>query len=131
MKLRLKENPREWLKFTAAAGIIVAVVGFILRRRGILQLPVWAMFLPGIAAFVVGARWPRILRAPYRVVMTISFYVGQAMGTVLLTIFFLVVITPMSLTIRALGKDLLNLKKRNVETYWREAQNKSSLDQMF
>jgi hypothetical protein len=131
MKLRLKEEPREWLKFTAAAGVFVALVGLLCRRRGILHAPVWAMFLPGILALVIGLISPRILRGPYRFVMTISFYVGQAIATVSLTLFFLAVITPMGLIMRASGKDLLHLKRRNVQSYWRQTQTKSKLDQMF
>lgn len=131
MKLRLKEEPREWLKFTAAAGVFVAVVGLLCRRRGIMHAPVWAMFLPGILALLIGLIRPRILRGPYRVVMTISFYVGQAIATVLLTVFFLAVITPMGLIMRASGKDLLHLKRRDVQSYWRQTQTKSKLDQMF
>lgn len=131
MKLRLKEEPREWLKFTAAAGVFVAIAGLLLQRRGILQAPAWAVFLPGILALVVGAIRPRILRGPYRIVMTISFYIGQAIGTVVLTVFFLTVITPMGLLMRVLGKDLLNLKRRSAQSYWRETRTKSKLEQMF
>ena len=131
MKLRLKENPREWLKFTAAGGVFVAVIGLILRRRGVLHVPVWAVFVPGIVALALGAIWPRILRPPYRAVMTISFYIGQAMGRIVLTLFFLLVITPMGLALRMAGKDLLGLKKQNVASYWREPRKKSSLEQMF
>jgi hypothetical protein len=63
--------------------------------------------------------------------MTVSFYFGKIVGTVLLSVFFLIVITPISLLMRLAGKDLLNLKKRNAETYWRSAKPPSALDRMF
>jgi hypothetical protein len=63
--------------------------------------------------------------------MTVSFYFGKVIGTVLLSVFFLVVITPISLLMRMAGKDLLHLKKRSAETYWRSAKPPSTLDRMF
>jgi hypothetical protein len=62
MKLRLKENPREWFKFTGAAGLFVAMAGFLLRKRGVLHSPVWIAFVPGICALAIGAIRPRLLR---------------------------------------------------------------------
>jgi hypothetical protein len=131
MKLRLKENPREWFKFTAVAGLFVALMGLLLRKRGGLNAPIWAMFIPGVLALAIGAMQPRLLRGPYRAVMTVSFYFGKVIGTILLSIFFLVVVTPMSFLMRLAGKDLLNLKKPNAGTHWRPAKPPSALDRMF
>jgi hypothetical protein len=131
MKLRLKENPREWFKFTGAAGLFVSIMGLLLRKRGVLHVPIWTVFVPGICALAIGAIRPRLLRGPYRAVMTVSFYFGKIVGTVLLSVFFLIVITPISLLMRLAGKDLLNLKKRNAETYWHSAKPPSALDRMF
>jgi hypothetical protein len=131
MKLRLKENPREWFKFAAVAGLFVAIAGLLLRKRGVLHVPIWTLFIPGICALAMGALRPRLLRGPYRAAMTVSFYFGKVIGTVLLSVFFLVVVTPIALLMRMAGKDLLQLKKRNAETYWHSAKPPSALDRMF
>jgi hypothetical protein len=131
MKLRLKENPREWLKFTAAAAVFVAIVGLVSRKRGVLHMPIWAPFVPGILALCVGAIWPRTMRGPYRAVMTLSFHVGQIIGGFLLTALFVIFLTPMALLLRITGKDLLGLRKPPGETFWRPAKKVSNIDQMF
>jgi hypothetical protein len=64
--------------------------------------------------------------------MTASFHVGQVTGKVLLTVFFLLVVTPLGLLLRITGKDLLGLK-RNLEdaSYWRDSRPPGPLDRQF
>jgi len=71
---------------------------------------------------------PKWFRGFYRAGMTISFHVGQAIGVVLLTFFFLVVLTPIGLALRLLGKDLLRLKRRpGARSYWLSARTTNRL----
>jgi hypothetical protein len=54
------------------------------------------------------------------------------MGKVLLTIFFLLVVTPLGLLLRLLGKDLLRLKRRrDVATHWQPAKSNHQFDRQF
>jgi hypothetical protein len=127
MQLKLKENPKEWVKFTAVMALLVSVLAFFLYRR---VFP----FALGISllALIVCALRPRWFRGFYRSGMTVSFHIGQVIGRVLLTIFFLVVVTPMGLLLRLLGKDLLHLKRpAGANTYWRQAKTANQFDRMF
>ena len=64
--------------------------------------------------------------------MTVSFQIGQMMGRILLTALFLLVVTPMGLLLRLLGKDLLQLKRpAKAESYWRAAKTANQFDRMF
>jgi len=127
MQLKLKENPREWLKFTAVMALLVSVLAFMLYR------PSFPVVLGiALAALIVCALKPRWFRGFYRGGMTISFYVGQVMGRILLTIFFLVAVTPLGLLLRVSGKDLLQLKRpAGAKSYWRQAKTANQFDRMF
>ena len=127
MQLKLKENPREWLKFTAVMALLVSVLSFLLYR------PVfWSVLGISFATLIVCALRPRWFRGFYRGGMTVSFHIGQVMGRILLTIFFLTVVTPMGLLLRLSGKDLLQLKRpAGANTYWRQAKTSNQFDRMF
>ena len=127
MQPKLKESPREWLKFTAVMTLLVSVLSFMLARR---VFPV----VVAIAAFtlIVCAVRPRLFRGFYRSGMTISFYIGQVMGRILLTIFFILVVTPLGLLLRLTGKDLLQLKRPpGASSYWRPGKTSNQFDRMF
>ncbi len=131
MQLKLKEGPREWQKFMFVLAIFCCFIAFALNRKGRLAQPDFHLvcFASGLALVACLVR-PEWFRGLYRAVMTGSFYVGQFMGKVILTLFFLFVITPLGLCLR--GKDLLGLKK-NLEatTYWRPAKSSREFDRMF
>jgi Saxitoxin biosynthesis operon protein SxtJ len=127
MQPKLKENPREWLKFTAVMALLVTVLSFLLVRRA---FPV----IVGIAAvaLIVCALRPRLFRGFYRGGTAISFYIGQVMGRILLTVFFILVVTPLGLLLRLSGKDLLQLKRPSgASSYWRPAKTSNQFDRMF
>jgi cation transport ATPase len=132
MKLKLKEVPNEWLKFTAVMAVVVVAVAVLLLRRKVIGIET----LVGIAIVValavcVCAVQPRWFRGFYRVGMTASFRVGQALGWVWLTLFFLLVLTPLGLLLRSLGKDLLAMKRGKADTYWRAARPPGGFDRQF
>lgn len=131
--LRLSEKPLEWIKFTAVIGTGV---------NGVLALLWWKGALPGavcliaaglaLAAIVCASVRPRWFRRFYRGGMAVSFQIGQMMGRVLLTLFFFLIVTPMGLALRMLGKDLLRLKRKpSLKSYWHAAKNGREFDRMF
>jgi hypothetical protein len=133
MKLKLKEDPREWLKFTAVMALALAILGAGLHLRNVISRT--ALFC-SLAMLVLGLAlcWgrPRWFRGFYRSGMTASFHVGQILGKVILTVFFLVMVTPLGLLLRLLGKDLLNLKRDSFAmTYWRPAKTSHQFDRQF
>ena len=132
MKLKLKEEPKEWLKFTTVMAAVAVAVAFVLHRRKVIGVE----SLAGIAialVLAVGACAvrPHWYRGFYRVGMTASFRVGQTLGWVWLTLFFLLVLTPLGLLLRVFGKDLLAMKRRKADTYWRAARPLGGFDRQF
>lgn len=126
MQPKLKESPKEWLKFTAVMALLACVLSFLMYRRIFAVVLVLAMLV-----LVVCALRPRWFRGFYRGGMTVSFYVGQVMGRILLTGLFLLAVTPMGLMLRLFGKDLLRLKRTEANSYWRPAKNANEFDRMF
>lgn len=133
MQPKLKEDPREWLKFTAVMAVAGIGLAALLWYRRVLGGQVFGMislaFVLAVAACAASPRW---FRGFYRVGMTASFHVGQVMGRILLSLIFLAVVTPLGLLLRILGKDLLQLRRDSqAPSHWRKARPPGPLDRQF
>lgn len=133
MKLQLKEEPKEWLKFTAVMALAAGIVASLLFQRRVVSRDV--LFGIGEALLLIlliCALRPRWFRGFYRVGMTVSWHTGQVIGRLLLTAFFLVAVTPLGLLLRLMGKDLLALRRDpSAKSYWRAAKTRDRFDQQF
>ncbi len=73
----------------------------------------------GGALVLLGAVFPRILKPVYVGWMAVALAIGAVMTVVLLTVFFLLVVTPVGLFFRLIGRDVLQRKfDRKAATYW-------------
>lgn len=133
MKLTLKEEPKEWVKFAAVMAMAAGLVAWLLHRRSVFGQGILSGILGTLAvALLIGVLQPRWLRGFYRRGMTVSWHVGQVFGWVWLTVFFLIILTPLGLLLRILGKDLLQLKRpRGVSTYWRTTRHPGPFNRQF
>lgn len=132
MKLKLKESPREWIKFTAVIGFVLCAITWVLWRRSVLDKSIaWILWGLVGTAFVVCTFKPRWFRKPYRIGMTASFHVGQVIGGVLLTLFFLLLVTPLGLMLRLFGKDLLGIRVQQGTSYWVESKAPGPTERQF
>jgi hypothetical protein len=133
MALKLKEDPREWLKFAGASCCALAALALLLSFRHKISRPTLVLVLVLLAlAFAGGALRPQVLRLPYRLGMTAGHLIGQVVGRVGLLILFLVVLTPLGWVLRFAGKDLLELRKPpGRESYWHRAPPTDRLDTLF
>jgi hypothetical protein len=131
--LRLKENPVEWIKFTAVIGLVVNIIVWLLwwKEKLALAVPSTAVALAVLAVIAACFR-PCWFRGFYRGGMTVSFQIGQVIGKILLTLFFFLLVTPLGLLLRLFGKDLLQLRKTpGQDTYWQTAKSSREFDRMF
>lgn len=133
MRLKLKENPREWQKFTAAMAVALCTVTVLLWRRKIISpvALIWVLTLLGLALLLCLFR-PRWFRLFYRAGMTLSTAIGYVVSTILLAMFFLFVLTPIGIMARILGKDLLKTRRdSHATTYWRPSKPNNHFDREF
>jgi hypothetical protein len=114
---QLKTGERELRKFGWLVGGVLAALGTFMWLRHKIYFP---YFLgPGIALVVSGFLFPKALKYVYIAWMSVAIVIGFVVSTVILTIFFLLVITPIGLIARLCRKDFLSLKiQRKAPTYW-------------
>ena len=134
VRYRLKKTPSDWkkylLSFTSMLSIVVGVL-------------IWKLFITWQTAYVawgvigllliVGLLSNIVSNAVYRVGMAIGFQIGRVFGAVLLFLMFCVVITPLGLFLRLIGKDLLNFqafKNLKIKSYWVTSKTPGSIDHM-
>ena len=130
---RLKEDPKEWRKFAWLSCAMLLLASGVAIWRG--WVPLKAFYW--IAAFAIGIALlafmrPAAFRPFYRGAMKASFAVGQVMGKVILSLFYFLVLTPMGLALRIMGKDLLETRlERDRASYWKKPRKRGRMDQQF
>ena len=81
---------------------------------------IWALGL-AIAFLLAAAAYPRILAPLNRIWTRLGAFLHRIANFVILTLLFYLVITPMGLALRLLGKDPLRLRfEPGVRSYWIE-----------
>jgi hypothetical protein len=131
--LRLKEDPREWQKFAAVMGVVANLIVWMLWWRGLVPIVVPLVVATlALTVLIAALIRPRRFRGFYRAGMTASYHIGQIAGKILLTAIFLLLVTPMGLLLRLMGKDLLALKRSPAaKTWWQPARDNRDFDRMF
>jgi hypothetical protein len=133
VKLRLKDDPREWRKFGISSALVLALITGWLCWRAVLAKPVAVGILAGLwgIALLAIVR-PRSLRGPYRLGMRVSHGMGRVIAPVVLSLVFLLVLTPLGLLLRLMGKELLRLHRDPLAgSYWQEPSGSADLTKMF
>jgi hypothetical protein len=112
------EDPKAWMKFTAAMAVAVGALTVLLWKRRIVSRTVLTLaMLLASAALSICLDRPRWFRPVYRVGMTVSFHIGQVVGRIVRAVFFWLVLTPMGLLLRVWGKGPADDEKENYDHY--------------
>ncbi len=133
MKLKLKEEPREWRKTVLLSVLGLALLSSVLRWRHVLTNKSWLIVLGVLALIaILACVAPRCFRGYYRVSMRLGFALSQVVARVVLVLLFVFVVTPLALVFKLTGKDALRLKRpTKASSYWVSARETSPLDRMF
>ena len=78
----------------------------------------YALISIAVLIFILATFKPKCLFFPYRVWMKIAHFISTALTNLILIMVFYLVITPIGLFMRLIGKDLLELKRTNQVSYW-------------
>jgi hypothetical protein len=133
MRLKLKEDPREWRKSGCLGALGLAVASTILHWRRVLPPAGWLAAL-AVLSVIASSAWlrPGWFRGYYRFSSRVGFAIVEFGGRAVLALFFIGIIVPLGLLFRVLGKDPLRLKRPpSSSTYWIESKENSPLDRMF
>ena len=113
---RIKSGRTELRQFGVLLAIVVQAVGLFLWWRGTQHF--W-LFVAALGLLLVASIVPVMLWPLHKVWMTLALVLGLVMSNLMLTLLFYLVITPIGLVRRLMGKDPLALKKpEGAETYW-------------
>lgn len=113
----LKSSPVELRKFSWTVGIAFLLIAAFLWWKQLAAWPVLAAIGGGL--IVLGTIFPPLVRPFFYAWMSFAVVLGFVMTRVLLTIFFFLVLTPVGLFFRLIGRDALHRKiDRGAATYW-------------
>jgi predicted membrane metal-binding protein len=96
------------------------------------DLRLWALIL-ALIFFILGILNSRFLTPLNKLWMKFGFLLGSIVSPLVMGVVFFMVVTPVGLIMRFLGKDLLRMKKnKSASTYWisREKEN-STMKRQF
>ncbi|MCG8462339.1 MAG: SxtJ family membrane protein [Holophagales bacterium] len=104
-------------RFGLVVGGIFVAIGAFLMWRQVGWAPI--LFWIGGPLVLLGALVPRVLRLVYLGWMGIALVFGSIVTPILLTIFFFLVVTPLALFFRLIGRDALHRRlDRDAPSYW-------------
>jgi hypothetical protein len=123
---KLKTDDRSLRKFGLVVGAVLTGLGLYCLWR---HKPIYPYFLaPGLLLAVTGLIYARVLKPVYLAWMTLALVLGLIMSTLILVLFFYLVVTPIGLMARALGKDFLGLKwQKQAPSYWIPRENAEAM----
>ena len=92
---------------------------------------VWALVV-AIIFLILGLLNSSVLSPLNRIWFKFGILLGSFVSPIVMGIVFFAIVTPTSLIMKVLGKNLLNLKKDNKKTYWIErSEIKSKMKNQF
>ena len=109
-------------------GIVFFTVFFIISIWPLLsgnEIRYWSLVI-SIVFLILGITNSKILSPLNKVWFKIGILLGNIISSIVMGIIFFLVVTPTSLIMKILGKDLLNLKKNTKNSYWIEKKNQKS-----
>ena len=113
----IKSEKSDFRKFGITVGIIlIIVVGFLFwKEKESFQI----LLTAGVVLLILGLTIPVILKPIYWVWMVFATILGWLMTRVILTLLFYVILSPIGLIARLLGKQFLDLKLNHLQqSYW-------------
>lgn len=116
MDERIRAGLKEHRGFGAGLGFVLGLLAFFTWRRTSAAAP-WCL---GGALVCWTLAWlaPSAFGPIYRLWMPPALWLGRVNTSVLLGLFYYLVLTPYALLLRALGARLLDLKMRDHGSYW-------------
>tara|TARA_B100001996_G_C18534177_1_gene544271 strand:- start:55 stop:438 length:384 start_codon:yes stop_codon:yes gene_type:complete len=109
-------------------GIVFAVFFSVISFWPLLtgsEIRIWSLVI-AVIFLILAAINSKILTPLNSLWFKFGLILGKIISPIVLGIVFFLVVTPTGIIMRLIGKDLLNLKKNNLKTYWVEKQNENT-----
>ena len=115
-------------------GIVFFIVFFLIAVYPLINngnIRVWSLII-SIIFLIFGLINSKLLLPLNKLWFKFGLLLGSVISPIVMGIIFFLVVTPIALILRAIGKDVLNLKKNNNKTYWIEkSDQKSTMKNQF
>ena len=115
-------------------GIVFFVVFLIVALYPLLEnesVRLWSIILSAIF-LILGMLDSKFLTPLNKIWFKFGILLGSIVSPIVMGVVFFAIVTPTSLIMKVLGKNLLNLKKNNKKTYWIERSKiKSKMKNQF
>ena len=103
-------------------GTVFFIVFFIISIFPLFKdgnIRIWSLIV-AIIFLILGLVNSKILTPFNKIWFRFGILLGNFVSPIVMSVVFFAIVTPTSLIMRVLGKNLLNLKKGNKKTYWIE-----------
>ena len=125
----IKSGRKDLKNFGFTIGFILLMIGVFLFVR---ERDLFIYFLSiGSILIILGGIAPVILKPIYKIWMIFAVIIGWIMTRVILSVLFFSIITTIGIFTRLIGKDFLNLKPTNNESYWNIRNKEYELNQDY
>jgi len=95
------------------------------------EIRIWSLII-SLIFLALGLKNSRVLTPLNKLWFKFGIFLGKIVSPLVMGIIFFLVVTPIGLIMRLLGKDLLNLKYNNNKSYWVEKSGpKSKMKNQF
>ena len=109
-------------------GIVFFIVFLIIAFWPLLnsnEINYWSLTI-SIIFLILGLANSKILTPLNKIWFKFGILLGNVIAPIVMGIIFFLIVTPTSIIMKILGKDLLNLKKNNNNSYWIEKSDQNS-----
>tara|TARA_B100000315_G_scaffold14335_1_gene13204 strand:- start:107 stop:496 length:390 start_codon:yes stop_codon:yes gene_type:complete len=81
------------------------------------EIRIWSLII-ALIFLILGIINSELLTPLNKIWFKFGIFLGNFVSPIIMGIIFFIVVTPVSLILKLLGKDVLNIKKNNKRTYW-------------
>jgi len=133
IEINRNPGPKELRNFATIALIASALLSLLLRLLKGLSIQWGAIiFAAGIIIFISKLISLRFTRIFYLALIFLTYPIGFAISFILLAAFYFLLLTPLSIIFRLMGRDPLRRKfNRSAKSYWLDHCPPESLDRYF
>tara|TARA_B100000795_G_C22397787_1_gene285928 strand:- start:58 stop:432 length:375 start_codon:yes stop_codon:yes gene_type:complete len=115
-------------------GIIFAFLFFLYGIWPLLsatEIRVWSVIV-AVVFLALAFLKPKLLKSLNHYWIKLGEILGKIIAPLIMALVFFIIVTPISFIVRILGKDLLNLKFTNENSYWlKRSKNVTTMDKQF
>ena len=125
----IKSSRKDLKNFGVTIGFILLMIGaflFVREKDSFIYF-----FSIGLIFIGLGIITPTVLKPAYKIWMLFAVIIGWVMTRIILSVLFYLIISTIGIFARLFGKDFLNLKSKNNESYWNIRNKEYELNQDY